>query len=190
MRQVIVLSLSLIALSLAACSGTGGESRVSAPRRTIVRTVENLSPSPSATPTPTPTAQSVGVVSTPQAETPMMSFADMTATAECEEEGVVMSYFLFGTPTPTYTPVGGLPSPTPELGDPLNGQMLFNTDAACFSCHSVNPSEWLVGPSLSGIPKRAGERIENLSARDYLRLIIRDPNRITPSLIPGIMPTT
>jgi nitric oxide reductase subunit C len=120
----------------------------------------------------------------------MMSFADMTATAECEEEGVVMSYFLFGTPTPTYTPVGGLPSPTPELGDALNGQALFNTDAACFSCHSVNPAEWLVGPSLSGIPKRAGERIENLSARDYLRLIIRDPSRITPSSIPGIMPTT
>lgn len=190
MRRVIFLSLIFAALTMSACSGSGGGSSSPVPRRTIARTVESPTPSPSPAVTATPTAQSIAQVSTPQGQTPVMSFADMTATAECEEEGVVMSYFLFGTPTPTPTPIGGLPSPTPQLGDATNGQTLFNTDAACFSCHSVNPAEWLVGPSLSGIPQRAGTRIEGLAARDYLRMIIRDPDRITPSLIPGIMPRT
>lgn len=189
MRRVIFLSLIFAALSMSACSGGGGSSSP-APRRTVARAVESPSPSPSPTLTATPTAQSVALVSTPAGQNPSMSFADMTATAECEEEGVVMSYFLFGTPTPTATPIGGLPSPTPELGDAMNGQILFNTDAACFSCHSVNAGEWLVGPSLAGIPARAGERIAGLAAHDYLRMIIRDPDRITPSLIPGIMPRT
>lgn len=189
MHRISIVVLIVIGVLISACSG-GGASSSPARRSTI--TPRPLAAAASPTPTlPAPTAtQSTAGLSTPDAQNQVMSYADMTATAECEEEGVVMAYVLFGTPTPTYTPIGALPSATPPAGDAASGQVLFHGEAACFSCHSTMPAEWLVGPSLSGISSRASTRVEGWSAQDYLRVIIRDPDRITPSAIPGIMPRT
>ena len=46
-----------------------------------------------------------------------------------------------------------------EVGDPINGQTLFNTN--CASCHKIT-DEVLVGPGLSGIQDRWGSSDEML----------------------------
>jgi hypothetical protein len=46
-------------------------------------------------------------------------------------------------------------------------------------CHSLDPGEDLVGPSLAGIGTTAANRIPGLSAEDYIRQSIVDPNAYT-----------
>lgn len=122
-----------------------------------------------------------------------LSPEDITATL-CAEGSAqpVMAWVLFGTPTRTATPPGGVaPSPTPPAGSVEDGKTLFNTTAACSTCHSTTPGEWLVGPSLAGIATRAGEKRAGLSAQDYLRGVIYSPDEnVIPQAIPGIMPRT
>jgi cytochrome c551/c552 len=65
--------------------------------------------------------------------------------------------------------------------DPVAGKKLYNesslgTNAACRICHSLYPDENLVGPSFDGIATRAGERIPGMSAEEYLRQSIIDPD--------------
>jgi nitric oxide reductase subunit C len=71
-----------------------------------------------------------------------------------------------------------------SAADPSSrGKALFNGQAACASCHSVEPGVPLVGPSLSGIAKRAEERIQDPRyhgtahrAVDYLQESILKPS--------------
>lgn len=55
------------------------------------------------------------------------------------------------------------------------GQELFERN--CASCHRVAGDEKLVGPSLANIAVRAGERVQGLSAEDYLYESIVDPDK-------------
>ena len=83
------------------------------------------------------------------------------------------------TPTPTAAPTETLEAP-PALGDPARGEQLFTAgkDAApaCTTCHFVDQDMVLIGPSMVGIASRAAERVPGLSAEEYLRQSILEPN--------------
>jgi ferredoxin len=80
-------------------------------------------------------------------------------------------------------------------GDPLAGERLYyeaslGTNAACRICHSLEPDEVLVGPSLAGVATRAATRVPGLSAEAYLRQSILEPNTyVVPGFPPGQMVT-
>jgi len=93
------------------------------------------------------------------------------------------------TPVPTDTSV---PTQTPpptdplEIGDPERGREIYETGGGvivgggCIECHSLDGSvKTNVGraaPSFQGISERAGDRVPELSAVDYLRQSIVDPS--------------
>ncbi len=84
------------------------------------------------------------------------------------------------TATATSTP---LPEPTEApvaVGDPALGEEIFRngkeTAPPCVTCHMVEQDAVLVGPSLVGIAARAGERVPDQSAEEYLRLSIIEPS--------------
>jgi mono/diheme cytochrome c family protein len=73
---------------------------------------------------------------------------------------------------------GGKPA---GAGDSAAGEALFtqatiNSAPGCATCHSTEPGEVIVGPSLAGVASRAGERVEGQTAEQYLRNSILDPN--------------
>lgn len=49
------------------------------------------------------------------------------------------------------------------------------TGTACSTCHTLDGTT-LVGPSFEGISERAGDRIEGMSAEEYLHQSIVDPS--------------
>ena len=66
-----------------------------------------------------------------------------------------------------------------QAGEKLFEQAAIENQAGCSTCHSLEPDMILVGPSLAGIANRAGERVAELSAEDYLRQSIIDPDAYT-----------
>jgi ferredoxin/cytochrome c551/c552 len=65
--------------------------------------------------------------------------------------------------------------------DPVAGRRLFNGDTlgantGCRVCHSLEPDVRLVGPSLAGVAARAGQQAPDLTAAEYLRQSILEPN--------------
>lgn len=65
--------------------------------------------------------------------------------------------------------------------DPAAGEKLYNeaslgTNASCRICHSLEPGDDRVGPSFAGIATRAETRVPGLSAEEYLRQSILDPD--------------
>ncbi|MBN1966403.1 MAG: c-type cytochrome [Anaerolineae bacterium] len=86
------------------------------------------------------------------------------------------------TATPTDLPTA-TPAPETDLaaaGDAARGDQLFHSgvDAApaCVTCHVVDEDRVLIGPSMVGIATHAGERVEGMSAAEYLREAILEPN--------------
>lgn len=66
-------------------------------------------------------------------------------------------------------------------GDPKGGRDLFyenafGSNAGCRICHSLEPNQRLVGPSLYGVATRAQTRVPGMSAEDYLRQSILEPD--------------
>lgn len=78
-------------------------------------------------------------------------------------------------------------------GDPLAGKRLFyeqatGTNAGCRICHSLEPGETLVGPSLAGIATRAATRVPGMSAEEYIRQSILEPDAyVVAGFPPGLM---
>lgn len=69
------------------------------------------------------------------------------------------------------------------------GRLVFEGKGACASCHSRSAGEELVGPSLAGIARIAGERVSAPdyegsahSAEEYLRESVLEPNAY---VVPG-----
>lgn len=72
-----------------------------------------------------------------------------------------------------------------EIGDPERGREIFNSGTEimstdCARCHSIDgidkESNRHKFPSLLGISERAGDRVPDLSAVEYLRQSILDPS--------------
>ena len=78
---------------------------------------------------------------------------------------------------------------TELLGQELFEEMVVGGKAGCTSCHSVEPGQDGVGPSLAGIGTLAGSRVAGVSAADYLRESITDPNSyVVDGYNTGVMP--
>ncbi|MEF3273999.1 MAG: c-type cytochrome [Chloroflexus sp.] len=62
----------------------------------------------------------------------------------------------------------------------------------CLGCHSLDPAaSTALGPSLAGIGTRAASNNEGLSAAEWLRREIVDPDAVlTPGYPAGLMPRT
>lgn len=82
------------------------------------------------------------------------------------------------------------------VGDPDRGEELYNQStlgarsaAGCVTCHKFDASEGdnVLAPYTSDV-KGAGERVSGLSAEQYLRQSIIDPNAyIVEGYAPGVM---
>jgi mono/diheme cytochrome c family protein len=74
-------------------------------------------------------------------------------------------------------------------GAQLFGQGTLGGQAGCSSCHSTSASPFGVGPSLAEIGRIAGERVTDLTAEEYLRQSIVDPNAyLVDDYTRGLMP--
>jgi len=85
---------------------------------------------------------------------------------------------------------GGESADGPELlGEELFGDIVVGGKAGCTSCHSLESGDDGIGPSLAGVGVLAGERIPGMSATDYLRRAIVDPDSyVVEGYDQGIMP--
>jgi len=71
-----------------------------------------------------------------------------------------------------------------EKGDPERGREIFQNGGGiyaengpmCMNCHSLDDSEGKYGPTLQGISGRAGERVPGLTAEEYVRQSILEPD--------------
>lgn len=78
-------------------------------------------------------------------------------------------------------------------GDAAAGETVYNQVAspACNTCHSLEPDTTLVGPSLANIGTEAGNRVEGMSAEEYIHQSIVEPDaHVVEGFSPGIMPGT
>jgi cytochrome c551/c552 len=74
-------------------------------------------------------------------------------------------------------------------GEALFKQSLIGAQAGCATCHSLEPGVTMVGPSLATIGADAGGSVSGVSAEDYLRKSIADPNAdIADGFSAGLMP--
>jgi len=71
------------------------------------------------------------------------------------------------------------PAGSVQAGEKLFKQATIGNQAGCASCHSLEAGVILVGPSLADIGSQADKRVSGLSAQEYLRQAILDPNSYT-----------
>jgi mono/diheme cytochrome c family protein len=84
---------------------------------------------------------------------------------------------------------GGTTDSAAKAGEKLFAQTVTGTQAGCITCHSLNADEVIVGPSMVGIGSRAGERVAGMSADDYIKESILNPDAYLVEDFPaGTMP--
>jgi cytochrome c2 len=84
---------------------------------------------------------------------------------------------------------------TGPVGNAARGQRLYEQTVigqasapGCITCHSMEPGVVLVGPSHAGLAARAGDYVAELSAEEYLRQSIIEPDaHIVEGFTPGVM---
>ena len=80
-----------------------------------------------------------------------------------------------------------------HLSDPVAGKGIYyeaaaGVNAGCRICHSLEKDEVIIGPSFYGIATHAGNRVPGLTAEEYLRQSIVEPNAfVVPSFPEGQM---
>ena len=80
------------------------------------------------------------------------------------------------------------PPPPPTLPPQAAlGKQVFSRE--CATCHSLSKEAIIVGPSLAGIAKRAGQRVPNTSAEAYLLQSIMRPDAYMVEGFENLMPT-
>ena len=92
-------------------------------------------------------------------------------------------------------PADGGGGETSSVGDAANGERLFNEQIigaasapGCITCHSLEPGVVIVGPSQADVGARAETAIEGMSAEDYLRQSIVEPDvHIAEGFTEGVM---
>lgn len=88
---------------------------------------------------------------------------------------------------------GGDAAPVAGTGDAAEGEKVFNEVAApaCGTCHSLEAGVAGVGPSLANIGAEAGSRVSGVSAEDFLRRSVEDPNAdIADGFVANVMAGT
>ena len=76
-----------------------------------------------------------------------------------------------------------------RAGEKLFDQAAIGNQPGCSTCHSLEADVILVGPSLAGVANRAGERVPDLPAEEYLHESIIDPDAYTVEGFPAsVMP--
>lgn len=81
------------------------------------------------------------------------------------------------------------------VGDAARGEELYQqvtigsaSAPGCVTCHSMEPDVVLVGPSHNGLANRAGDYVEGMTAEEYLRESILEPDaHIVDGFTPGVM---
>ena len=68
------------------------------------------------------------------------------------------------------------PGTPAEEGAKLFAQKTLEDQPGCITCHSLQPETIIIGQSLNGIASRAGSTVPGLSAEEYIRESILDPN--------------
>lgn len=94
------------------------------------------------------------------------------------------------TPAATEVVIADPPSIT---GDAEAGRALFSAfqpraGTSCITCHRTDTDDRLVGPGLLHVGSRAGERLADSSAAEYIRTSIVDPDAYIVEGYPNIMP--
>lgn len=75
-----------------------------------------------------------------------------------------------------------------DAGKKLFEQPVIGSQAGCVTCHSTDPGLVLVGPSLAGVGSRVGSTVPGMSAEDYLRESIQNPDaHIAEGFTSGVM---
>ncbi|HSM72804.1 MAG TPA: c-type cytochrome [Anaerolineales bacterium] len=73
-------------------------------------------------------------------------------------------------------------------GEVLFKKMTIGSTPGCVTCHSLQPGVRLVGPSLADAATVAASAVEGMSAEDFLRQSIVEPNaHVTEGFMPGLM---
>ena len=72
--------------------------------------------------------------------------------------------------------LGGSGREVTTLGLDLFNERVVGTSPGCITCHSLDENVTLVGPSLFGLGARAGVQVSGLSAAEYVRESIVDPD--------------
>lgn len=62
------------------------------------------------------------------------------------------------------------------VGEELFNERVIGTHPGCVTCHSLEERVTLVGPSLAGLAARAEVTVPGLTAAEYVRLSITDPD--------------
>lgn len=76
-----------------------------------------------------------------------------------------------------------------SAGEAIFVQSMVGTQAGCMTCHSLEPGVTLVGPSVANVGAEAGSRVSGLSAEEYLRQSIVEPNAyLVEGFGQGLMP--
>lgn len=72
----------------------------------------------------------------------------------------------------------------------IDGRSVFLTKG-CTSCHSLAgvSTTGQIGPNLTGLAHRAGDRVDGLEAEDYIRQSILDPEAFVVDGFSPLMPT-
>lgn len=85
-----------------------------------------------------------------------------------------------------------------DIGDARNGQALFEeviigpkSAPGCSTCHSLEPDVVIVGPSQIDVGLRAETRVDGMTAEEYIRESILEPDAYTvEGFTPGLMYST
>lgn len=96
---------------------------------------------------------------------------------------LVLVFAVLGLSIALTSGCGSTPDSTANPGERLFLQH-------CASCHSIQPGETVLGPSLAGIAATAPTRIEGMGARQYLIASIIDPDAYLIAGFDDLMPTS
>jgi mono/diheme cytochrome c family protein len=80
-------------------------------------------------------------------------------------------------PTPTPLPTPAVPTPEPAAETPDGWAVIGKVSPPCLTCHLIGDrgSKFGPGPNLNELGNVAGDRVEGLSAEEYVRQSIVDP---------------
>ncbi|HJQ91457.1 MAG TPA: cytochrome c [Acidimicrobiia bacterium] len=100
----------------------------------------------------------------------------------------VIVVLLVGATVAVYAIDPGTQEAAPEAEGPVEGQTVFLTKG-CTGCHSrAGISDGFIGPDLTNLADRAGVRVEGLTAEEYVRQSVLNPQAYIVSGYGGQMP--